>query len=127
MAHGLCFIETTRMLQCAAMASNVAHSLKAKHLLVMIRDASPDAPGAVHHQSKDAITGPRFCIGTRSQRPGPLAKRGTLQNDEDDGSGLESSSDIPTVSVLQGSSCSRGCHRFFCKYGRDLNVYIHTY
>jgi hypothetical protein len=38
--------------------------------------------------------------------------------------GLEDSSRIPTVSVLQGSQVALSCQRP-CGYGRDLNVYIH--
>jgi hypothetical protein len=79
-----------RMLQCAAMASNVAQFKDKDFGQSMDWDASPDAP-AVHSVTGGKISHHgRPSIGTRSQLYFDLwRKRKDSSDDEDDGSGLE--------------------------------------
>jgi hypothetical protein len=113
---------------CSAMASNVAQFKDKDFGQSMDWDASlPWCCPFCHRSGKISHHGrPRFCIGTRSQLYFDLwRKRVRILRMTRTTAGLEDSSRILTVSVLQGSQVAPGCQ---CPgYGRDLNVYIHTY
>jgi hypothetical protein len=106
-AQKIPWLPLCRMLQCAAMASNVAQ-FKDKDF-GQRTGMRPGCPGAVH-----SVTG----VGRPSRETKvlywnavatlfrPLAE--AVLDDEDDGSGLEDSCDILTVSVLQGSQVAPG-------------------
>ena len=98
-----------RMLQCAAMESNVAH-FKAEDFGQRIDwDASPDAlllsilsPEWNDKPSRETMVLYWNAVATFFRLPASACYEST--GEEDDGSGLEdSSTDILTVSVLQGS------------------------
>jgi hypothetical protein len=83
-------------------------TLPSSRIRILVRVWTGMRPRAVHSVTGGKISHhgrPRFCIGTRSQLYFDLwRKRKDSSDDEDDGSGLEDSScDILTVSVLQGS------------------------
>jgi hypothetical protein len=116
----------------AAVCHGVERSSSRIRILVRVwTGMRPGCPGAVHSvtgEDKPSRETKVLYWNAVATLFRPLAEAcKDSSDDEDDGSGLEDSSCIYNCECSAGfPGCSWSC-QCPCGYGRDLNVYIHTY